>query len=296
MFYNVRYTNIPGAKHRCHYEVVNLVSHTQEEALREASKRSGIPLSMLRGAWAAVTDVMGDWVQAGEGFTTDIVNGRPAIVGPADSPDAIYNPDVNEVRYHVFPGTALAARVPLITPHKAGGTLHGPVVNGAYDVHSQTYNLKLSPLFTLRVTGNGLKIAGTVPDVGIDFLASSGAVFPADLRELSVNKPSELVFRIPDMPDDSYKMRITTAYVNGSKLLKTPHSTIYEHVLWVGPIPEGKGPAGNNAAEGGSPDSDSGGAEASEGGGTDGTKDESPPPDSGGEAASEGGGTPTDSG
>jgi hypothetical protein len=121
--------------------------------------------------------------------------------------------------------------------NKVHGAIPAPIVTDAYDEYTRTRNRLLSPRRTLRLSGSGIKIAGLVPIVGIGFINAAGDSIDADLRDMTRNEPDEIAFRIPDLPDGPYQVRVTTAYAGGAPLDEPPRSSTLPHTLWVGAKP-----------------------------------------------------------
>jgi hypothetical protein len=84
----------------------------------------------------------------------------------------------------------------------------------------------------VRLTGKRLKIIGPSDIVSIVLGKPSGWLYYVDLNELYVNKPGELMFRLPAMQPGEYNILVTTLY-GGGKMLKTPHTGLYDKLLTV---------------------------------------------------------------
>lgn len=82
------------------------------------------------------------------------------------------------------------------------------------------------------IRGASLKVAGDDPSVGITLTpASGGSETKLAEKDITINSPTEMVIIVPSgLEDGTYTLTITTQYVKGSKLLKTPRSvstTVY---------------------------------------------------------------------
>jgi hypothetical protein len=232
MFYNVIETHLEGALSKFHFVSFNGVSHSQQEMLEEAARESDIPISTMEAAWKAVTRVVRRYVRNGDGMHNDLFSGSGSITGPADSADANFVRGINETHYNLVLGPALAQEQGAIVPVKSPSSQHGPVITSVIDVNSGLINTVASPSYTMRVTGNRLKIVGEPPNVAIEFVTSAGAVYAVSLSTLVINRPSELVFTVPSLPTAvPFRFRVTTCFGNGTTLLKTPHTTTFEPLL-----------------------------------------------------------------
>jgi hypothetical protein len=249
MKYNVFETYIEGASSPCRFGAVGLVTHKEDSILRDASKRSGIPLGTLRASWEAIVEVCGDIVEAGDGINTKLVNARPSIEGPADSINAEFKKGINRVRLGMFPGTEIDKRIGLITPHKAESSLHGPVVTGIEDVDQKLFDSYLTSDGTFKVYGNRLSIAGTAGQVGIEIVRNGQQMFLLGADDLIINKPSLLVARMPEMTDGPVQISVITAYSGGGKPLKNAHKVTWEGDLRIGTAPTPVEDAGEYATK-----------------------------------------------
>ena len=101
--------------------------------------------------------------------------------------------------------------------------------------------------FTL--TGRNLRVAGTAEGVGITLTSESGTVTRVTDDLFVVNDPSKVIFIIPaTLADGTYRLRLTTQYGGGNRLLKSVRSV--EKLIYVGTTPPSTG--GGTTTPGGS--------------------------------------------
>jgi hypothetical protein len=234
--YNSRFSYIPGAKSPCHLEVVDLISHTEDEWLHEAAKRTGISYAVLKAAWLGMKDVWGDWTEAGEGIKTDVMDGSPSIKGGAETIEAAFNPAVNSLQYNITAGPYLKRRMALAATEKSGSSSHGPVITGVEDLLRGTVNQSITPGYDVRVVGRRLKIDPLGEPSVITLRHEGSSTYVVPFANLLVNKPSELIFRCPNLPTGFYRLGIKTAFSGSSTPLKMAHLTYFEILLESKPL------------------------------------------------------------
>lgn len=84
----------------------------------------------------------------------------------------------------------------------------------------------MTPGRNLVVRGAYLRVTGDDPAVGITFRnQETSTVTHLDADMFATNNPSELILLIPsDLADGEYELTVTTQYLKGKGLLKTPRS------------------------------------------------------------------------
>jgi hypothetical protein len=88
----------------------------------------------------------------------------------------------------------------------------------------------------VKISGHHLKVAGDDPTVGLAFVNAEYPenVYPVPLTDMIVNNPSELIIVAPEMPSGAkVKVRVTTQYSSGAKVLKKPRSVTSDKTLTV---------------------------------------------------------------
>ncbi|MDR0768427.1 MAG: DUF4469 domain-containing protein, partial [Dysgonamonadaceae bacterium] len=104
------------------------------------------------------------------------------------------------------------------------------------DMETNRFNETVTEYGTFKIAGHNLKIAGTDPSVGIEFLSLEDldCVYRVESRHIAVNNPSELVFTAPWMVlGEEVEVRVTTQFTAGGKPLKKPRSVTFDKALTV---------------------------------------------------------------
>lgn len=212
---------------------------TEEESLsdqdiedRMANSGSGFTRANIKGVRELERKVVLDAVREGKGLRTRLVTGGYSMGGGFADADALYNPEHNSLLYNMWAGPDVVAATKEAHAQKTAGPKAGPIVLHVHDQDSGSTDNTLTGGGIVRVTGERLSVKGTLPSVGIVLRSISGTDYAVDLRQLVVNKPKELIFRLPALPANQYNLLITTQGSTG-KLLKTPHTTIFDKILTV---------------------------------------------------------------
>lgn len=109
----------------------------------------------------------------------------------------------------------------------------GPEIAGVVDTWTGELNGVVTPDETMVVKGRNLQIAGGGEEVGIRFVrVDNGSETAVELRRLTVNNPSQLSFRVPQLVAGDYWLELSTRYSRG-QLTKEPRIVRFDKVLNV---------------------------------------------------------------
>lgn len=118
----------------------------------------------------------------------------------------------------------------------------GPEISSVIDTWTGELNGLLTPDEVVNVKGRNIQITGDNEGIGIRFIRlDDGTSTNVDLRRLTVNSPSSLSFRVPQLKAGDYWLELTTRYSKG-QLTKEPRTSRFDKVLNV---PEEKAEAGS---------------------------------------------------
>ena len=114
-------------------------------------------------------------------------------------------------------------------------------INGTLDAATRATNLSATAGRNFTVLGKNIKVAGTDASVGITLTASEGgSVTKLDADMLVVNDPSRLIILLPSgLKDGEYTLTVTTQFVAGKTLLKSPRQA--SQIIYIGEAPAGGG-------------------------------------------------------
>ena len=112
-----------------------------------------------------------------------------------------------------------------------------PSVSMLTDLWTKEINSTVTPGEDIQVKGRNLRIEGDKEGTGIRFVRTNdNTVNEADMRRLTVNNPSLLQFRCPELTPGDYWLEITTQFCRAG-MTKEPRTTRFEKVLNV-TVPE----------------------------------------------------------
>jgi hypothetical protein len=233
MSVNYYVTKVPFelAEFPCAAHVTGEESLSDEQLVdRMDASGSGFTRSNIKGVMELFRKVVLDAVREGKGIHTRLFAGGFSVEGGMPDQDALFNPERNTFRYNLSAGPDVVAAAKEAHPQKVPGPNAGPLILHVHDQSSGTTDGKITSGGNVRITGKRLRVAGTDPYVGVGIVREGGWTAYVDLNELVVNKPGELIFRVPDLIAGPYCIRIVTQDGNG-KLLKTPHTGFSDKVL-----------------------------------------------------------------
>lgn len=104
--------------------------------------------------------------------------------------------------------------------------------------------LPMEPGTMAVITGNGLKVVGTDPSVGITLTKADepGTSFFIPARQISPNTPKKLQFVLPaGVTEGEWTVKVTTQYSGGSQFTKTPRTFTLGRPIYIGTPPEDGG-------------------------------------------------------
>jgi hypothetical protein len=101
----------------------------------------------------------------------------------------------------------------------------GAFIDEFIDKKSGLINQRVTPGGLFVTTGNKIEIAGTSPKIGLYLVAPGSPAIAVKVMEIAVNKSTEIVGIIPDLPaGKTWTLEARTQYSNGSTLLKEVRS------------------------------------------------------------------------
>jgi hypothetical protein len=180
----------------------------------------------------AEKQVICEMVEEGDAVTTELFNVFPSMSGVYAGATDSYDPSRHHVKVNLHTGTALRDAVARIKPKKTSGGIATIAILAVTNVKTGSINHLITPNRNLRITGQKLKLAGE--QAGVYFInqmdESRTQVDPSDI---ALNHPIELLVVTPELPPGTYKLEVITQYSGTGKLLKTPHSVVFDRILTV---------------------------------------------------------------
>jgi hypothetical protein len=212
--------------------VVNVESMTENDLAEAITMRNlGISKPEALAMLEAVAEIQLGWLADGKAINTRLTHFHFTIPGALEEGE--------------YPTKAIVRVTPskeVIEAAQRNALRHvEPImqlrVDHVVDIKSGTTNRFITNGGSLKIFGHNLKVVGTNPDVGIEFirLEDPKTFYPVPAVDRIINNPSELLILAPQMVSgESVQLKITTQYGrHGSGLLKTPRSVVFDKVFTV---------------------------------------------------------------
>ncbi|MDR0700015.1 MAG: DUF4469 domain-containing protein [Tannerella sp.] len=210
--------------------VVEVRTRTQEDLAQAVADRNmGISKPEVLAMLEAQAEIIERWVSDGDAVLTRTVHIHPTVPG-------VY-------KEGEYPSQAVVRATP--TKELSEAIKHTPLqhtepispirIEFVHDIPSNTTNDKITRGGTAKIKGHSLKIAGTDPSVGIEFISIEDpeAIYKVAAKNILINNPSELMIIAPQMVvNEEVIVRVTTQYSPGTSL-KKPRSYTFERKLKV---------------------------------------------------------------
>jgi hypothetical protein len=211
--------------------VVNVRSKTENDLVEALANRNiGISKAEALAMLEAALEIELEWIADGYSVNLWQVHLHPTVPGTYEDGE--------------YPKEAIVRAIPSKEVCKAAKKISlrhveavRPIrVEYLHDMKSNTTNDKITSGGTVKITGYNLKVEGTLPSTGLEFISVEDpkTVYPVPVGDLIINNPLELILTAPAMPkDERVKLKITSQFSGGGKPLKAPHSVTSEEELTV---------------------------------------------------------------
>ena len=204
-----------------------------------ASKRGGADISP-----DAMTHAVNLWLKelayrACDGFAinTGWFTVQPSVKGVFNSPNERFNAAKHSVAFDFKQGSLMRKEIAGVQIDILGVASTGLSIGQVTDVRTGSVNDLLTPGRNLRITGSRLRIAGENTANGVYFVCfETGVRTKVDEADIATNNPSELMIIIPQLPEGTYSLEVTTQFGSGGsggQLLKEPRTTTFDRILTV---------------------------------------------------------------
>ena len=206
---------------------------------RMAAKNPGLHRETMSASINLYHEVISELVMNGYSVNTDLFRAVPQLKGLAEG--NAWNPEKNSIYVSLTQGKKLREEIKDTTVQILGDRQATMYINGTLDAATRATNLSATAGRNFTVLGKNIKVAGTDASVGITLTASEGgSVTKLDADMLEVNDPSRLIILLPSgLKDGEYTLTVTTQFVAGKTLLKSPRQA--SQIIYIGEAPAGGG-------------------------------------------------------
>ncbi len=155
-------------------------------------------------------------LKEGYGINTPLFNLSPSIQGVFNGSDDSFDRSRHTVRVNITPGLRIKGVVGSISVEKVKGATPKPDPEYLDDKGSGTRNDILTPGNIAVLKGSRLKYDEVDPKQGIFFISSNGT--ETRVTTVSRNKPAEIDFLIPTLPQGEYSVEVRSMFKNTKEL------------------------------------------------------------------------------
>lgn len=171
----------------------------------------------------------------GYSINTGYFTAGTQIRGVFGSPEENFDSEKHSLLFQLNQGEKLRAEIANIEVNILGIAGATCTISQVTDVNSGSINHHLTPNRNLKIRGTKIKVVGNHPANGIFFVNNTtNERTPVNLNDIAINKPSELIIIIPDLPTGTYQLQVATQYTSNSILLKEPRVVAFDKILEVG--------------------------------------------------------------
>jgi hypothetical protein len=175
-------------------------------------------------------------IENGERVQDGVVHIAPVSRGSWPSKDHVSDPSKQKADISVTPVTAVRARLNAIHLSVCGEKDDGAFIGCVYALPKAVKTNTLKPGDEVLVTGEKMRVAPEDEEgLGVLLTDSQNVDWTLD-HYLIENKSKRLVFRVPELPPETYTLKVRTRYTNGGKtFLNVPRVLVYDEPLSVLP-------------------------------------------------------------
>lgn len=233
--YTLEENELTGDPKKYKAQVVNSRSYTFNDIANYLLQHNtGLSSAVIRGVWEGIKGAVEEYVSDGSSVRTELFHIRPSIRGVFESQNDCFDASRHKIRLNLYPGSLLR-KIPEKLKAKKVNSGARSFIHSVTDISTSSVNDSLTPGKSIRITGSGLKITGDDPSCGIYFVPekSSSTPIKAEISEVVVNNPSELIAIVPRLKKGKWNLRLITQYSRGHKYLKKPRNVNFDKNLIV---------------------------------------------------------------
>lgn len=155
------------------------------------------------------------------------------IKGVFDTINEKFNTDKHSIQFQFNQAETLRKMLADVEVEILGLADISTYIAQVIDIKTGSINQFLTPNRNLHIKGSKLKLMGDNAMVGIYFInRDTQTEYKVDASDVAINKPSELMIIIPDMPNGQYNLKILNQYTSHAPL-KEPRSILFDYDLTV---------------------------------------------------------------
>lgn len=205
-------------------EVHSKEGYTNKEIVDLMMKEiTGLKRETLNHAVDLYNRIITESLLNGHPVNTGLFYASPSFKGIIEN--SVWNPEKNSIVINFQTGKNLREEITKTSVEILGEKADMMQVSDMWDLKSSLRDGTMSRGYGFGMKGRNLKVFGDDEAVGIYWVSELGLEEKLLDYQLTLNKPSELHFNVPqDLAEGNYTLRITTQYSTTPQGLKTPRS------------------------------------------------------------------------
>ena len=170
-----------------------------------------------------------DLIQAGNSFMDGLVQISPRVSGVWATENSAYDEKIHKRTVDLIPTADLRTALDAIGVKVLGAKETSARITAITDTATGLTDGTLTIGDDIIIEGDKLKIDEKDSSQGVYFVREDGAMFKAT-RRLSINKPSQIIARVPkNLPAGSVTVVVRTKYAGSAIPLKEVREVVYKY-------------------------------------------------------------------
>lgn len=237
-----------------------------DDIARATAQRLGEEITKVRSALQVGMEVMAQAVASGFCVSTPLCYAQPMATGVVMEHELSQPVDRDKVRVYASfrQGSAVTealaqAKLQLFLQPAATGPYIAGMTSAFFNEQTGAGGavtrvpLPMEAGDMAVITGNGLKVVGTDPSVGVTLTSVNDPqkTFFIPAAKISPNTPKKLQFSLPaGITEGAWTVKVTTQYAGGNYQTKSPRIFTLNRPVYVGLAPEEPEPGGGTGGDG----------------------------------------------
>lgn len=164
----------------------------------------------------AVNDFLREMARAlcdGYNINTGWFHAHPELRGTFNSSDDSLDPDRHHISIDFRQGTKMQEMLQLVSVKIDKGNYRTPLISSITNMLTNTTDQPFNVGTAAQIAGRDIKIEGDDPTAGLYLLnTETGEQTQVEARRIPLNKPTQIMFLVPQLPAGTYTPVIITTY------------------------------------------------------------------------------------
>lgn len=197
-------------------------SFTLEDVVNEMLKRgTSLTATDVNAVLNLFHQVIADLITEAYAINLPLCNGQAGISGVFNGPADSFDPNRHVLKYNLNPGLLIRDAIRKVKTEKIDPTDKAPYIEQYIDVMSHTTDDVLTSKGIGEIQGSRIAFDAEDEEQGIWFVATDGT--ETKVSTVAMNKPSKVIFMIPELAAGEYELLLKVRYTNSKALRVTTH-------------------------------------------------------------------------